>query len=52
MSTPPPKVSVFTPSHDTRYLPEVYRSLQEQSYSDWEWIVLLNGKASAWSPGH
>ncbi len=50
MSTPTPKVSVFTPSHDTRYLPEAYRSLQEQSYPDWEWIVLLNGKASTWSP--
>jgi O-antigen biosynthesis protein len=50
MSTSAPKVSVFTPSHDTRHLPEVYRSLQEQSYTGWEWIVLLNGKASAWSP--
>jgi O-antigen biosynthesis protein len=50
MSASHPHVSVFTPSHDTRYLPQAHRSLLEQSYSDWEWIVLLNGKASTWSP--
>lgn len=44
------RVSVFTPSHDTRYLGEAYRSLSEQTFSDWEWIVLLNGKAKAWVP--
>jgi Glycosyl transferase family 2 len=43
-------VSVFTPSHDTRYLNLAYESLREQSYSDWEWIVLLNRKAADWEP--
>lgn len=39
-------LSVITPSHDTRYLLECYRSLTLQSYDDWEWIVLLNGDAN------
>jgi glycosyltransferase involved in cell wall biosynthesis len=43
-------VSVFTPSHDTRYLDAAYESLQEQSFGDWEWIVLLNRKAPNWKP--
>jgi len=44
------RVSVFTPSHDTRYLDAAYLSLRDQSFSDWEWIVLLNRKASIWKP--
>ncbi len=43
-------VSVFTPSHDTRFLDEVYASLLRQSFEEWEWIVLLNGKAADWVP--
>lgn len=38
-------LSVITPSHDTRYLNECYRSLTLQTNQDWEWIVLLNGDA-------
>lgn len=44
------RVSVFTPSHDPRYLDAAFRSLREQSFSDWEWIVLLNRKAPNWTP--
>jgi len=40
-----PRVSVFTPSHDPRYLDECYASLDAQTMSDWEWVVLLNGGA-------
>jgi glycosyltransferase involved in cell wall biosynthesis len=43
-------VSVFTPTHNSRYLDDCFRSLSAQSYPDWEWIVLLNGKATTWSP--
>jgi len=43
-------VSVFTPSHDTRFLGECYRSLRGQTWREWEWIVLLNGDAGDWSP--
>ena len=48
MTLEAPKISIFTPSHDTRFLADAYRSLEAQSDSDWEWIVLLNAKAGAW----
>jgi glycosyltransferase involved in cell wall biosynthesis len=35
-------VSVFTPSHDARYLDECYASLVAQTFTGWEWIVVLN----------
>lgn len=38
-------ISVFTPSHDPRYLDEAYESLRAQTYKDWEWVVLLNNGA-------
>lgn len=44
-------VSVFTPSHDPRYLMECYASLQAQTLASWEWVVLLNGDAYG-SHGH
>lgn len=43
-------VSVFTPSHDTRYLDDCYESLRGQTLSEWEWVVLLNGGAKEWRP--
>jgi O-antigen biosynthesis protein len=43
-------LSVFTPSHNTRFLDECYRSLAAQTHAEWEWIVMLNGPASDWSP--
>jgi glycosyltransferase involved in cell wall biosynthesis len=36
-------ISVFTPSHNTQWLSECYKSLASQTHTDWEWIVLLNG---------
>lgn len=44
------RVSIFTPSHNTRYLTGAYESLREQSFDDWEWIVLLNRTAPKWQP--
>jgi glycosyltransferase involved in cell wall biosynthesis len=38
-------ISVFTPSHDPKYLDDCYKSLKEQTNGNWEWIVLLNGEA-------
>ena len=38
-------ISVFTASHNTRYLNAAYRSLLDQTYQDWEWVVLLNNDA-------
>lgn len=37
------KVSIFTPSHHPEHLAEVYESLQAQTFTDWEWVVIANG---------
>ncbi len=44
-----PRVSVFSPSHQTRYLDDCMRSLLAQTYEDWEWIVVLN-QGARWRP--
>ena len=44
------QVSVFTPSHDPRYLADCYRSLRAQTHTDWEWVVYLNGPSRSWQP--
>ena len=38
-------LSVFTPSHDPRWLPDLYDSLLAQDHENWEWIILLNNGA-------
>ncbi|MEU8017401.1 glycosyltransferase [Micromonospora parva] len=45
----PPHVTVFTGSYRTRFLDECLRSLLAQTYSDWEWVVLLN-QGNRWRP--
>lgn len=45
----PAPISVFTPSHDPVFLDEAHASLRAQTFSDWEWVVLLNGGAR-WQP--
>lgn len=49
-SVSPVRLSVFTPSHDVQWLDAAYASLVAQSVEDWEWVVLLNGKAAEWKP--
>lgn len=44
-----PKFSVFTPSHNPRYLHECLASLQTQTEPDWEWVVMLN-RGATWAP--
>jgi len=42
------KISIFTPTHNARFLEESYRAICEQEIregDDWEWIVLLNNGA-------
>lgn len=46
-----PRFSVFTPSHRPRFLDECLQTLQAQTRTDWEWIVLLNNGAR-WRPEH
>lgn len=39
--------SVITPTHRVSpYLEELFDSLQSQTYSNWEWILYLNGEAT------
>jgi hypothetical protein len=38
------KLSLFTPTNNPVYLPEVYDSLKIQDHQDWEWVILLNGQ--------
>lgn len=41
------RFSVFTPSHNLKYIDRPLNSLLAQSFKDFEWILLLNGKASS-----
>ncbi len=39
-----PKFSVYTPTHDPRWLRDCLASLLAQTATDWEWVVVKNGK--------
>lgn len=39
------RVSIFTPTHNARYLRDAYASLAAQSDTAWQWTVLANGGA-------
>lgn len=39
------KLSIITPTHDDRYLPDLESSILANDYTDWEWVILLNGGA-------
>lgn len=36
------KLSLFTPTNNPTYLPELYSSLLVQSHKDWEWLLVPN----------
>jgi len=41
------KFSLITPTHSFKNLPfllELYASIKDQTYTDWEWILILNGE--------
>ncbi|MDG4763910.1 glycosyltransferase [Solwaraspora sp. WMMD406] len=44
-----PRFSVFTGSNRTRFLDDCLQSLLAQTYSDWEWVVVLN-QGARWRP--
>jgi O-antigen biosynthesis protein len=46
-----PTLSVFTPSHDPRFLDECLDTLAHQTFLGFEWIVVLNGGAR-WTPSY
>lgn len=39
------KFSIITPTHNFRYIKDLYNSIIEQTHVDWEWILYVNGKA-------
>lgn len=42
------KFSIVTPTHlKNAFLEELYASIKTQTYEDWEWIIFINGGASA-----
>lgn len=38
------KLSIITPSNNLQYIPELWESIKNQTYENWEWILYLNGK--------
>ena len=39
------KFSVFTPSNNLQHYTRPFQSLVDQTFKDFEWIILLNGEA-------
>lgn len=39
------RVSVITPTHDTKFLVEAWESLKKQTSDNWEWVLVPNGSA-------
>ncbi len=40
------KLSIFTPTHDPKFLSRLYESLKVQTYKNWEWVIVPNGEFS------
>jgi len=38
-------ISITTPTNNTKYIYELWDSIKNQTYTDWEWIILTNGDA-------
>jgi O-antigen biosynthesis protein len=38
-------VSVFTPTHEPKFLQDLFTTLKEQTYSNWEWVIIPNNGA-------
>ena len=38
------RFSIFTPTHKADYLLDVFESLTKQTFNDWEWVLIPNGK--------
>jgi glycosyltransferase involved in cell wall biosynthesis len=39
------KLSIITPTHRLTHIDELYESIKNQTYKNWEWVLYLNGKA-------
>ena len=40
-------ISIITPTHSSKYLVDAWNSLQTQTYTDWEWVLVPNGDNAA-----
>lgn len=40
------KLTIFTPTHDTKHLKELEKSIKNNIHKDWEWVILLNNGAT------
>ena len=41
-----PLVSLFTPTHNTQWLHDLYETLKEQTYPKWQWVIVYNNGAT------
>ncbi len=39
------KLSIITPTNNIKYLQDLEKSILNNTYEDWEWIILLNNGA-------
>ncbi len=39
------KLSLFTPTHNPRFLGETWQSVKNQDYENFEWLIMPNGRA-------
>lgn len=39
------KISIFTPTHNTKHLERLYNSIKKQTYVNWEWVIVPNNNA-------
>lgn len=38
-------ISILTPTHNPKYIMELWETIKDQTYADWEWIILTNNGA-------
>ena len=38
-------ISIVTPTHNPKYLMELWESIKNQTYTDWEWVIIVNNGA-------
>lgn len=39
------KISLFSPTHNPKYIDRLYQTIKEQTYQNWEWVVVPNNGA-------
>lgn len=44
------RVSIITPTHDPKWLPDLYACLKAQTHDNWQWVIVPNNGAIADMP--